>query len=277
MPTHTLAPTSYLFVPATHIERVAKAFDKGADAVIVDVEDGVSDLQKQQSWQNIVDYLKIDNNPPIWLRINAVQSEFFNNDNGQLQRLKNTTYFDKISGIVLPKVQSVDDIQTVFFALNKPIIGLIENAQGMANIANIATAQGLQALSFGFLDICEQLNVVANSTSGEMLLNQLRYQLSIHSKINNLQAPIEGVFANFHDKDLIRQRVIFWQNLGFSAMFCIHPNQVAIVNELAKISEKQLIFAKRVVDYYQQTGSFAFAIDGEMVDLPVIKQAFRLL
>jgi len=65
--------------------------------------------------------------------------------------------------------------------------------------------------------------------------------------------------------------------LGFSGMLCIHPNQVAIVNELARPTVEQLAFAKKVADHYAATGLAAFAIDGQMVDTPVIVQAQKLL
>lgn len=273
----TLTPRNYLFVPATTIERVPKAFDKGADSVVIDLEDAVSDNKKSQAWQNVWQYLADENAQKVWLRINSLSSYFFAEDSNQLQKLKNTDGFANIIGIVLPKVHEKQDIEQVYQITQKPIIALIESPLAMANIDKIATSHGLLAMSFGFLDICEQLNVNANSKAGEMLLNQLRYQLLIHSKINDLVAPIEGVFAKFDEPDLLKQKVQFWQDLGFSAMFCIHPKQVEIVQQTYQIADKQKQFAKNVVNYYEKTGEAVFAIDGEMVDMPVIKQAYRIL
>lgn len=272
-----LTARNYLFVPATTIERVQKAFDKGADSVVIDLEDAVSDDKKSQAWQNVCQYLADKNAQKVWLRINSLSSNFFTKDINQLQKLKNTTGFANIIGIVLPKVHGKQDIEQVYHLMQKPIIALIESPLGMANIAKIATSCGLFAMSFGFLDICEQLNVNANSKAGEMLLNQLRYQLLIHSKINKLVAPIEGVFAKFDETDVLKQKVQFWQDLGFSAMFCIHPKQVEIIQQTYQVADKQKQFAKNVVDYYEKTGDAVFAIDGEMVDMPVIKQAYRIL
>lgn len=130
----------------------------------------------------------------------------------------------------MPKVHEKQDIEQVYHLTQKPIIALIESPLGMANIAKIATSCGLFAMSFGFLDICEQLNVNVNSKAGEMLLNQ-----------------------------------------------CIHPKQVEIIQQTYQVADKQKQFAKNVVDYYEKTGDAVFAIDGEMVDMPVIKQAYRIL
>lgn len=268
------ASSNYLFVPATHIERVEKAFDKGADSVIIDLEDAVSSDKKAIAWQNVLQYLDKPTAEPIWLRINASHSDFYQTD---LQHLLKLSDLDNIIGIVLPKVTQKSDIENLYQLIQKPIIALIESPNAMANIDKIATSKGLFALSFGFLDICEQLNVKADSQAGEMLLNQLRYQLLIHSKINGLIAPIEGVFAKFDEPDTLKQKVQFWQDLGFSGMLCIHPNQVASIHEQYKASQDTLDFAKKVIDFYEKTGEAIFAIDGNMVDLPVIKQAYRIL
>ncbi|MFW2176317.1 MULTISPECIES: HpcH/HpaI aldolase/citrate lyase family protein [unclassified Moraxella] len=263
---------SYLFVPAIDIHRVPKAFERGADTVIIDLEDAVSESVKQQCQHNLQTYLTSDTAKPVWVRVNAVGSDWFAQDIELVKHLPN------IIGIVLPKVETADDIAQVHCHFpNTPIIALIETPIGMANVADIATAQGLYALSYGFLDICEKLGVRADSDAGQMVANQLRYQLLLHSQINGLTAPIECVYPPFNDNDGLTERVKWWRDLGFSGMLCIHPNQVGIVNTLAKPTDEQLTFAKKVVAYYEQTGLSAFAIDGEMVDTPVIVQAQKLL
>lgn len=275
-PTHPhlgahLTARSYLFVPAIDIHRVPKAFARGADAVIIDLEDAVSESVKNPSRQNVVDYLNQPNAVPVWVRINASHSPHQDSDIQWLKGLPN------ILGIVIPKVESSLDIERVRHALAKPIIALIESAIGMVNIAEIATAQGLTALSYGFLDICQDFGTRSDSEAGQMLANQIRYQLLLHSRINHLIAPIECVYPPFHDNDGLTKRVQGWRDLGFSGMLCIHPNQLAIVHKYAKPTTEQLAFAKQVVAHYQATGLSAFAIEGEMVDTPVIIQAQKLL
>ena len=66
-------------------------------------------------------------------------------------------------------------------------------------------------------------------------------------------------------------------DLGFSGMLCIHPRQVNIANQAFKASDSQLAFATKVIEHYQKTGDSTFAIEGVMVDLPVILQCQRLL
>lgn len=271
-----LTAKSYLFVPAIDIYRVPKAFEKGAAAVIIDLEDAVSEAVKIQSRQHVVDYLNQSTAQPVWIRINASTSHYQAGDMTLLKSLP-VAALTNIVGLVLPKVETSLDIERVRHALGKPIIALIETPVGIANIAEIAQAQGLMALSYGFLDICEKLGVNADSEAGQMLGNQIRYQLLLYSKIHGLTAPIECVYPPFNNNEGLEKRVKFWQDLGFSGMLCIHPNQVAIVNQLAKPTTEQLKFAQKVVDHYNATGLAAFAIDGQMVDTPVIVQAQKLL
>lgn len=266
-------PISYLFVPATMIERVPKAFECGADKVIVDLEDAVHENDKELARDNVAIFLTNQSKYPIWLRLNAVDSPYIADDLSLFQQLPS----NYVEGIMLPKVKSARDIETIAKHTQKPVRGLIENPLGMANIAEIATAKGLTALSFGLLDICEQLGVNVNSEAGLMVANQLRYQLLIHSKINNLQSPIEGVYPNFYDEKGLIQRINYWQDLGFSGMMCIHPKQIKIFQQFTKPSAEQYQFAKRIVHHYKNTGQAIFALDGQMVDLPVIKQAEQML
>ena len=80
-----LSATSYLFVPAINIERVEKAFARGADTVIIDLEDAVSDSVKMQSRDNVVNYLSGADAQPVWVRINAASS---NHQAGDIDLLK---------------------------------------------------------------------------------------------------------------------------------------------------------------------------------------------
>lgn len=272
----TLSAKSYLFVPAIDIHRVPKAFARGADAVIIDLEDAVSESVKIQSRQNVVDYLSSAEAKPVWVRINASSSTYQAMDIDTLKSLP-LTALNNVLGVYVPKAEKANDIESVRHALGKPVIALVETPEGIANIPELAKAHGLTALTYGFLDICEKLGVRADSEAGQMVANQIRYSLLLNSKLNGLIAPIECVYPPFNDNDGLSQRVTWCTDMGFSGMLCIHPNQVAIVNKLARPTVEQLAFAKKVADHYAATGLAAFAIDGQMVDTPVIVQAQKLL
>lgn len=262
---------TWLFVPADKIDKVPKAFASGADQIIVDLEDAVAKKDKQQARDNLYHYDCQNESKPIWIRINQTQSQHFLSDIEMCQRL------NKISGILLPKTESANDIKTSHHLTNLPIIGLIETAKGLHHLNDIAQAQGLLALSYGFLDICHELNVQPNTPSADIIANQIRYQLLLTSKVHQLVPPIDSVYPDFHDDLGLQQRVQLWSNMGMSGMLCIHPKQISTVHQSLIYDIKDIEFAHQVVNTYQQTGKAAFQIDGQMVDLPVIRKCEMLL
>ena len=262
---------TYLFVPATRPERIAKAFATGADAVIVDWEDSVDQNSKKLARDALLEHDNASITPAIWLRINAVDTQEYADD------LETAKYLQHLQGIFLPKAESAADIAKLSQALNKPVIAVIETAKGMLNIAEIAQAKGLHSLSFGCLDLANDLGMRADSEAAKLIYNRLRTDLLLYSTLYRLAAPIETIYPAFNDHEGLREFTKHWRDLGFASMLCIHPSQVATIHETLQPSAKDLQFAQQVCEYYQQSGSASFKIEGQMVDMPVIKAAQLLL
>lgn len=279
-------PRSWLFVPATRPERFDKAVNSGADAVIIDLEDAVESADKPQAREHIAQYVAQSNNDKIkptakdakvrasglWLRLNNdVHLE------EDLALCESLASHDAIHGIVLPKVTEASQIESVFKSLKLPIVAQIESARGISQLDAIAQSEGLVALSYGRLDISNELDLTAGSEAEQDFFIQLRIQMRLISKLYNLSAPIESIYADFKDTAAMEATAGYASDLGFSGMLCIHPLQVDIANRAFKASESQLAFATKVIEHYQQTGDSIFAVEGVMVDLPVILQCQRLL
>ena len=262
---------TWLFVPATRIDRVAKAFASGADAVIVDLEDAVADVDKIQARTSIKNYYDSKDYQPIWVRINQAGSTDFEEDLKMCQQMPN------LAGLILPKAEQSADIEQLHHATGLPIIALIETARGLYQIDSIAKASGLLAFSYGFLDLCNDLRVQVNTSAADIVANQIRYQLVLTSKVHELAAPIDTVYPDFNDEVGLNARVQLWSQMGMSGMLCIHPKQVAVVQRALKPTESELSFAKRVVEEYERSGQAVFEIDGQMVDAPVIERSLQLL
>lgn len=285
-PLHTqgrIAPRSWLFVPASRPERFEKALTSGADAVIIDLEDAVSKHQKKQARQDIITVIpELINGSDrmlasLWIRIGGqvrTNPALYHEDIAICARLKQ---LGVLAGIVIPKVETTLDVSKVYADVQLPIVIQIESARGMNNIPDIAQADGLYAMSYGRLDIGNELNLTSGSQAEHDFIQYLRVQLMLHSKLNNLYAPIESIYADFNNIEVNQQAAEYAADMGFSGMLCIHPKQVALVNQAFKVSDIQLAFAKKVITHYQSTGDSVFAIDGQMVDLPVILQCQRLL
>ena len=266
---------TWLFVPATRIDRVEKAFASGADAVIVDLEDAVAQADKAQARAALKDYYDAQHEAksyrPIWLRINQASSAEFAKDLALCQQLP------KLAGILLAKAEQAADIEKVNQETGLPVIAVIENAIGLYRADEIAKARGMVAFSYGFLDLCNDLQVQVGTASADIIANQIRYQLILTSKVHRLLAPIDSVYADFNDSAGLHKRVQLWSQMGMSGMLCIHPKQVDIVKEALQPTESEIEFAQRVVAEYERSGQAIFKVDGNMVDAPVIERSHHLL
>ena len=262
---------TWLFVPATRIDRVAKAFASGTDAVIVDLEDAVARVDKAEARKALRSYYDSNDYHPIWVRINQAGSEDFEEDLKICQQMPN------LAGLILPKAERASDIEKVHNATGLPIIALIETALGLYQIDSMTKASGLLAFSYGFLDLCNDLQVQVGTAAADIIANQIRYQLLLISKVHSLLAPIDTVYTDFNDDKGLSQRVQLWSQMGMSGMLCIHPKQVAVVQQSLQPTDDEIDFAKRVLEEYEQSGQAVFKIDGNMIDAPVIERCRQLL
>lgn len=266
---------TWLFVPATRIDRIEKAFASGADAVIVDLEDAVAKQDKAAAREALKNYYDEQNAKqtyrPIWLRINQAGSEEFFKDIVLCQRMPN------LAGVLLAKAERAEDIDSIHQLTGLPVISLIESAIGLYQIDSMAKAVGLAAFSYGFLDLCNDLQVQVGTPSAEIVANQIRYQLILTSKVHQLSPPIDTIYPDFKDESGLSNRVNLWSKMGMAGMLCIHPKQVATVQQALQPIDKALAFATRVIEEYEKSGQAVFKIDGEMVDAPVIARSRQLL
>lgn len=262
---------TWLFVPATRIDRVKKAFASGTDAVIVDLEDAVATTDKVQARKDLQVYYNSQAYQPIWVRINKAGSEEFFKDVVLCQKMPN------LAGVLLAKAEQASDIESVHQLTDLPVIALIETALGLYQIDSMAKSAGLLAFSYGFLDLCNDLQVHVGTAAADVIANQIRYQLLLTSKVHQLLAPIDTVYTDFNDGKGLGQRVQLWSQMGMSGMLCIHPKQVATVKQSLQPTDADIEFARRVIEEYERSGQAVFKIAGQMVDAPVIERCRQLL
>ena len=262
---------TWLFVPATRIDRVGKAFASGTDAVIVDLEDAVATTDKVQARKDLQVYYNSQAYQPIWVRINKAGSEEFFKDVVLCQKMPN------LAGVLLAKAEQASDIENAHNMTGLPVIALIETALGLYQIDSMAKSAGLLAFSYGFLDLCNDLQVHVGTAAADVIANQIRYQLLLTSKVHQLLAPIDTVYTDFNDGKGLGQRVQLWSQMGMSGMLCIHPKQVATVKQSLQPTDADIEFARRVIEEYERSGQAIFKIDGKMVDAPVIERCRQLL
>ena len=257
-----LQPRSYLFVPGNRPERFAKALASGADAVIVDLEDAVPPEQKDAARASVADWLAASH--PVVLRINAADTPWFRDDLALCRHAG-------VAAVMLAKAERAADV--VEIGALAPIVPLIESAAGFDQLRAIAATPNVQRLAFGAIDF--QLDLDMRAGFDELVF--FRSQLVLASRIANIGAPIDSPSTAIDATEEVESEAQGARRLGFGAKLCIHPKQVAVVNRSFSPSAAELAWAQRVIAVADASGGAAVALDGTMIDKPVILRAQAIL
>lgn len=258
------APRSYLFVPATGCERIPKALASGADAVIVDLEDAVPPADKDAARRALPQALSAK--APVLLRINGQGTPWFEADRALCD-------LPGVTGIVLPKAESGELIAELHATTGRMILPTIESALGLARLDALAAAPGTARLILGSIDLRLDLGI----PGGEPVLDPYRMQLVLASRLAALPPPVDGVTLQFDAPEPVEADTRRSAALGFTGKLCIHPRQVAPVHRGFAPSPHEVTWARRVMDADTQAAGRAVALDGQMIDRPVVERASAIL
>jgi citrate lyase subunit beta/citryl-CoA lyase len=175
---------------------------------------------------------------------------------------------------MLPKTEWRAQIDQLVAAVDgrAKILPLVETARGVANVSEIALADGVLRLAFGTLDYAVDLDLSGDDAG----LAYPSARIAIASRCADLPSPIAGVTPSIDDADRIRADFAFARAFGFGAKLCIHPKQVAVVHSAAQPTTAETDWAKRVLAAAQASDG-AVQLDGKMVDRPVILKAQAIL
>ncbi len=261
-PTDAAPPRSYLFVPGDRPERFDKALASGADAVIVDLEDAVAPDRKDAARSAVAAWL--DAARPVVLRVNAVDTPWFRDDLALCRHAG-------VAAVMLPKAERVEDLARLGDGV--AAIPLIETAAGFANVRAIAAARGVRRVAFGAIDF--QLDLAMRATFDDLLW--FRSEIALASRLANVAAPIDSPTVAFDDLAEVASDAARARRLGFGAKLCIHPKQVEAVNRAFSPGDAEVAWARRVIEVAQAGDGAAVALDGKMVDKPVILRAQAIL
>lgn len=255
---------SLLFVPGNKPERFSKALASGSHGVILDLEDAVSEAEKNLARQHVHAWLKQGHT--AWVRINGVDTPWFDEDLRMLHELPQV-------GIMLPKADAASTPHCADALGRRRMIALVETVQGWFDLSAISSHAQVERLAFGSVDFA--LDSGIEDANGA--LDGTRVQMVLESRRAGRVAPIDGVSTELQDSVAMADAVRRSRQLGFGAKLCIHPRQVEIVNREFHPSQPQIEWAKRVLEAFQASQGGAVALDGHMIDKPVVDQARRLL
>lgn len=261
----TSVARSYLFVPGNRPDRFERACSAGAHAVIVDLEDAVPPSQKVAARAALAAWLSPAR--PVLVRVNAADSEWFKEDLALCRK-------PGVAGVVLPKTEWIGaDVIELCSDRERVILPFIETATGLERAREVAACPGVQRLLFGSLDF--QIDLGIDGDGEELLF--FRSQLVLASRLAGVQPPVDGVCTAIDDLDQIKADTLRARRLGFGGKLCIHPRQVPLVNAGFAPSALDAAWAQRVLAAAEKSSGGAVAVDGRMVDRPVILKAERIV
>ena len=263
MPFDLSSPALFLFVPADRPDRWEKAFGAGADAVILDLEDAVAASAKPGARRALREGRDaiVAAPCPILVRINARSSEEHERDLAAVRDLG-------LVGVMLAKTETAEDVEATLAATGTQVVALIESARGLAAARPIATAAA--RIAFGSIDYAADLGMAHTRAA----LALARAELVLASRLAGRAAPVDGVTTSVKDTEAVRADAAHACEVGFSGKLLIHPAQIAPAMDGFRPSADDLAWAERVL---AARGAGATAIDGAMVDAPVLLRAEQIV
>ena len=249
---------SYLFVPGDRAERFDKAWASGAHALILDLEDAVAPAAKDAARHAIAQWLHPSR--PVYVRCNAQGTAWFEADLDLLGH-------PGVKGLVLPKAQEPDLLIQLAKTLrpDQGLLPIVESVFGWDRARELASAPRVDRLIFGSVDFASDAGIASDGEA----LNAVRTHLVLVSRLAGVRSPVDGVTLAFNDDDALAAEVSRARRMGMGAKLCIHPRQVAGVNQGFAPSAAELQWAHRVLHEVEQHGVGAIAVDGKLVDRPV--------
>ncbi|KAI9509199.1 citrate lyase beta subunit [Russula earlei] len=313
---------SYLYVPASSERMLQKSLAIGSDVFIYDLEDSVAPTEtgKVDARERLVEFLtargtltrsmsvadplctqktpedRLPHPSRIAVRVNSTHTPLFERDVVSILTLP------AVRTLVLPKVTSVEDLETATDALEAfgrakgtiHFVASIESALALHNVGTIAAWRSvygpekggeLRALLFGAEDFCADASVVRTPSRQELLYP--RSKIAVTANAFGLEA-IDMVCVNYNDSECLRDECSDGRRLGFTGKQAVHPSQIDVIQTtFVPTEQEEILRAAKIVDkmaraHAAQKGAVGLDVDNEkgnkeMIDAPMLKQAEKTI
>jgi len=282
---------SLLFVPADSRKKLAKGMTSGADALILDLEDAVAPAAKTTARATVRDFLNeargFKTRPRLFVRINAFATGLAD---GDLEAVVAAAP----DGIMLPKCGGGGDVTLLDakLAVHEALAGLTDGATRILALATetpgslftlgsyAGSSRRLEGMTWGAEDLSVALGAETNrlTDGGYADPYRLARALILAAAAAAEVTPIDSVYVSYRDLAGLRAEAEAGRRDGFAAKMAIHPDQVAVINEVFTPSADSLARAKRIVAAFAaDPGAGVIGLDGEMLDQPHKARAEALL
>lgn len=275
---------SALFTPADDPEMMRKAATFDADGLIFDLEDAVPPAKKQVARENLREVVQETDfgDTEVATRIDGLDTEWW------LADLSAATEAG-VDAITVPKVESATEVATLLRTAEQVVGGsapfggdeqvasdvpqfrlTLESPEGVFHGADIATycrdEPAVTGLSFGIADYCRAIGAPEVSTRVREFLDHL---VRGYATIGNLDA-FEPVYLDIEDTEGLRETAERARDLGYDGMTAIHPEQIAVINDVFTPSEERVEEARNLVREFDASDRDSLLVDGVFLDTATV-------
>ena len=279
---------SWMFVPGHRQRMIDKGLGLNADAIMLDIEDGVAPDEKDTARKNIAESLgraKTPGSPARYVRINAIGHARMEADLEAVVR-------PGLEGLVCPKVDTAEEVRQIdailddkepMNKLDKGSVRLliaVESPKGLLNAPGIAAASSrIAGIIFGAEDFGREIGLPAVREGEARDLIYARSAIVIAAAAAHVQS-VDGVWVDLNDSAGLLGFAKQSRQLGFSGMSCIHPSQIDAINATFSPTAEEIDYCRKVLEAFKEAnarGDGSIALGGQLIDRPIVERARRTM
>jgi len=274
-----------LYIPGNNPAMIQQGGVYGADSILLDLEDAVALNQKDaarilvRNMIQVIDFYDSE----VCVRVNHLSTPFGLADLEAIVPLQP-------SAIRYPKTESAEEVANLLQIIEKiedhhglphnkmTLHAMIETAMGVQNVFNIASKfERVDAITIGGQDLTADMNIVYTPDGAG--IDFARKRIVMAAKASHIDV-IDTVFPDVNDEEGLRKETAYAKSIGFTGKAVINPRQIEIIHEVFTPTEEEIRKAYRIVKEFRANsaaGIGVFAIDGKMIDAPIVTRAEYIL
>jgi len=274
-----------LYIPGNNPAMIQQGGVYGADSILLDLEDAVALNQKDaartlvRNMINVIDFYDAE----VCVRVNHLSTPFGLADLEAIVPLQP-------SAIRYPKTESAEEVAELLQIIEKiedrhglphnemTLHAMIETAMGVQNVFNIASQfDRVDAITIGGQDLTADMNIVYTPDGAG--IDFARKRIVMAAKASHIDV-IDTVFPDVNDEEGLRRETEYAKAIGFTGKAVINPRQIEIIHDVYTPTEEEIRKAYRIIKEFKinsAAGIGVFAIDGKMIDAPIVTRAEYIL
>jgi citrate lyase subunit beta/citryl-CoA lyase len=276
---------SMLYIPGNNPAMIQQGGVYGADSILLDLEDSVALNQKDAARFLVRNMIKSINfyDTEVCVRVNHLSTPFGITDLEEIVPLQP-------SAIRYPKTESAAEVANLISIIEKiedqhglphnimTIHAMIETAMGVQNVFEIASKfSRIDAITVGGQDLTADMNILYTPDGAG--IDFARKRIVMAAKASHIDI-LDTIFPDVNDEEGLRKETEYAKKLGFTGKAVINPRQIDVIHDVFTPTEEEIRKAYRIVKEFRAnaaTGIGVFAIDGQMIDAPVVRRAEYIL